>query len=155
MPITVAARSKVYTVFARLNTGVMGSNHTRGTDVCVRLLCVVLCVGSGLAKSCSPVQGVLPTVYRLRNWKRVQGPTKGWRATDRWKSNAYNLNYVSCPVIASARILYHFAWPRHIWSISYKYNTVYFQRGDFLLCGKILRKHGRNLSQSGLVVSIS
>jgi hypothetical protein len=32
-------------------------------DACVRLfcVCVVLCVGSGLVTSWSPVQGVLPT----------------------------------------------------------------------------------------------
>jgi hypothetical protein len=43
--------------------------------VCVRLfcVCVVLCVGSGLATGWSPVQGVLTTVYRLRNWKSGQG----------------------------------------------------------------------------------
>jgi hypothetical protein len=51
MPITVAALSKARTVFARSNTGFVGSNHTRGMDVYVRLfcVCVVLCVGSGLA----------------------------------------------------------------------------------------------------------
>jgi hypothetical protein len=39
------------TVFARSNTGIVGSNPTRGMDVCVRLIClyVVLCTGSGLA----------------------------------------------------------------------------------------------------------
>jgi hypothetical protein len=58
------------------NTGIVGSNLTRCMDVCVRLVgvCVVLCVGSGLATGWSPVQGVLPTVYRLRNWKSGQGP---------------------------------------------------------------------------------
>jgi hypothetical protein len=37
-------------------------------DVCVRLfsVCVVLCVGSGLAMGWSPVQGVLPFVYRIK-----------------------------------------------------------------------------------------
>jgi hypothetical protein len=51
LPITVAARSKAWTVFACSNTGIVGSNPTRGMDVCVRLfcVCVVLCVGSGLA----------------------------------------------------------------------------------------------------------
>jgi hypothetical protein len=39
-------------------------------------VCVILCVGSGLATGWSPVQGILPTVYRLRNWKSDQGPTK-------------------------------------------------------------------------------
>jgi hypothetical protein len=40
-------------------------------DVCARLfcVCVVLCVGSGLATGWSPVQGVLSTLYRLGNWK--------------------------------------------------------------------------------------
>jgi hypothetical protein len=31
------------------NAGIMGSNPTKDMDVCLRLLCVVLCVGSGLA----------------------------------------------------------------------------------------------------------
>jgi hypothetical protein len=55
-PITVAARSKASTVFARSNTGIVGSNPTRGMDVCLHLfcVCVVLCVGSGLATGWSP-----------------------------------------------------------------------------------------------------
>jgi hypothetical protein len=83
-PITVTAQSKARTVFARSNAGIMGSNPTRGMDVCVNLfcVCVVLCVGSGLAKGWSPVQGVLSTVYRLRNWKLAK-VHKGWRAIDR------------------------------------------------------------------------
>jgi hypothetical protein len=38
-------------VFARSNTGIVGSNPTRGIDVYMHLffVCVVLCVGSGLA----------------------------------------------------------------------------------------------------------
>jgi hypothetical protein len=45
------ARSQARTIVSRSNIGVVGSNHTRGIDVCVRLFCVcaVLCVGSGLA----------------------------------------------------------------------------------------------------------
>jgi hypothetical protein len=35
MPITVAARSKASTVFARSKAGIVGSNHTRGIDVCL------------------------------------------------------------------------------------------------------------------------
>jgi hypothetical protein len=56
-------------------------------DVCVRLfyVSVVLCVGSGIATGWSPVQGVLPTVYGLRNRKNGQGP-KGCRAIERDKS---------------------------------------------------------------------
>jgi hypothetical protein len=83
-PITVAVWFKAWTVFARSNTGIVTSNPTRGMDVCVRLFCacVVLCVGSSLAMD----QGVLPTVYRLRNSKSRQGPTKGCRAIVRWQS---------------------------------------------------------------------
>jgi hypothetical protein len=78
-PITVAARSKAWTVFSHSNTGIVGSNSTQGTDVCLRLfcVCVVLCVGSGLATGWSHIQGVLPTVYGIRNWKSCQSPTKG------------------------------------------------------------------------------
>jgi hypothetical protein len=39
-PITVAARSKARTDFALSNTRIVGSNHTRGMDVCVHLFCV-------------------------------------------------------------------------------------------------------------------
>jgi hypothetical protein len=41
-------------------------------DVCVRLVsvCVALCVGSGLATGWSPVQGVLPIVYRTKKLKK-------------------------------------------------------------------------------------
>jgi hypothetical protein len=74
-PITVAAPSKARTVFARSNTGIVGSNPIRGMDVSVRLFCVyvALRVRSGLATGRLLVQGVLPTVYRLRNWKSDQG----------------------------------------------------------------------------------
>jgi hypothetical protein len=70
-PITVAARSKARTVFACSNTGVVGSNRTRNMDVCVRLfcVCVVLYVGSCLAKGWSHIQGVLRTVYRVKKPK--------------------------------------------------------------------------------------
>jgi hypothetical protein len=49
--MTVAARSRASTVFARWNTGVVVSKPTKGMDVCLRLFCVcaLLCVGSGLA----------------------------------------------------------------------------------------------------------
>jgi hypothetical protein len=38
-PIAVAARSKAWPVFARSNAGVVGSNPTRGMDVCENLFC--------------------------------------------------------------------------------------------------------------------
>jgi hypothetical protein len=49
-------------------------------SVCVYSVCVVLCVGRGFAEGCSLVQGVLPTVYRIKKLKSGQGPTKGSRA---------------------------------------------------------------------------
>jgi hypothetical protein len=78
MPITVAEQSKAWTVFFRSNTGIVGSNLTQGMDVCVPLfcVCVILCVGSGLATDWSPVQVVLPIVYRIEELKKCQGPTK-------------------------------------------------------------------------------
>jgi hypothetical protein len=59
----VAARSKVRTVFVSSNAEIVGSNPTQGMDVCVRL-------GSGFAAGWSPVQGVLPTVYRIKKLKK-------------------------------------------------------------------------------------
>jgi hypothetical protein len=51
MLITVAARRKTWTVFSRSNTGFVGSAPTRGMNICVRsfTICVISCVGSGLA----------------------------------------------------------------------------------------------------------
>jgi hypothetical protein len=78
LSITMAARFKTWIIFARWNTGIVGLNPTRGMDVCVRLFYVYVgsffCVDSGLETGSSPVQGVVPTVYRLRNWKSGQGP---------------------------------------------------------------------------------
>jgi hypothetical protein len=70
-PITVAARSKPWNVFARSNTGFVGLNPTLGIDVCVRLfcVCVVLCVSTGLAMGWSSVQGIKPTVYKIKKLK--------------------------------------------------------------------------------------
>jgi hypothetical protein len=51
-------------VFARSNTGIVGSNPTQDMDVCLRSFCVfvVLCEGRGHATGLSPVQEVVPTV---------------------------------------------------------------------------------------------
>jgi hypothetical protein len=48
-------------------------------DVCVRLFCgcVTLCAGSGLATGCSPVQGLLPTVCRIKKLKNQLRSNKG------------------------------------------------------------------------------
>jgi hypothetical protein len=53
-------------------------------SVCV---CVVLCVGRSLATGWSPVQGVLPTVYGWRNWKKRPRSTSAVEHTDIHASN--------------------------------------------------------------------
>jgi hypothetical protein len=40
-PITVAAQYKAWTVFARMNTGIVGSNPTQSMDVSVSVLACV------------------------------------------------------------------------------------------------------------------
>jgi hypothetical protein len=77
--ITVAALSKAWTVFAGSKTGIIGSNPTRGMDVCMGSFCVyfVLRVGRGLVSSWYRVRGFLPTVCRIKNLKTWQKPNKG------------------------------------------------------------------------------
>jgi hypothetical protein len=72
VPITEAVRSKVWTVSARSNAGVVGSNPNLGTDDCVLLFCfcTVLCVGSGIPTDWSPIQKVLLAVYRITKLKQ-------------------------------------------------------------------------------------
>jgi hypothetical protein len=81
LPITAAAPSKAWTVFARSNAGIVGSNPTRGMDVCVCLfcvcVCVVLCIGTGLATCWSSVQCVLPCVYKIKKLKKRPRSNKG------------------------------------------------------------------------------
>jgi hypothetical protein len=64
-PITAAAQYKAWTVFARSNAMIVGSNPTQGMGVCV-----LFCVGSGLATGWSPVEWVLPSVYRIKKRKK-------------------------------------------------------------------------------------
>jgi hypothetical protein len=74
----MAARSKAWTLFVRSNSGIVCSNQTQGMDICVLLfyVCVVLCVGRGLATGWFPVQGGLPSVYKIRILKRRPRSTK-------------------------------------------------------------------------------
>jgi hypothetical protein len=50
----------------------------KGMGICLLLfcVCVVLCVGSSLALGWSPVQRVLPTVYRIKKLKKRPGSNK-------------------------------------------------------------------------------
>jgi hypothetical protein len=86
-------------VFARSNAGIVDSNPTQGMDVYVRLFCVciVLCVGSGLATGWSPVQGVLPTVYRIKKLKKR--PRSNKRTVDMY---VYNARLFMCHVTVCA-----------------------------------------------------
>jgi hypothetical protein len=54
-------------------------------SVSVYSVCVVLCVGSGLATGRPPVEGVLPTVYRIKKVKKRPRPNKGL-----WSNNNNN-----------------------------------------------------------------
>jgi hypothetical protein len=81
MPITVAARSEAWTLFASSNTAIVGSNPTEGIDVCV--VCVysvcVLCAGRGLEIGWSPSKETYRMCIGSRNWKSGWGATKGCR----------------------------------------------------------------------------
>jgi hypothetical protein len=61
-PVTVTQWSKSWTVLARLDAGIVGSNPTRGMHVYMYVyvysVFVLSCVGTGLAMSWSLVQGV-------------------------------------------------------------------------------------------------
>jgi hypothetical protein len=69
----VAARYKIWFVFTRSNTGIVGWNPTWGMDVCVRLFCVstVLCVQVAALRRVDPPS---KESYRLckRNWREVK-----------------------------------------------------------------------------------
>jgi hypothetical protein len=73
-PVTVTAQSKAWTVFARSDAGIVGSNLT---CLCLFCVCVVLCLGSDLATVWFPVQGVLQSVYKIKEMKKRQKFKKG------------------------------------------------------------------------------
>jgi hypothetical protein len=82
--------SKAWIVFNCSNTEIMGFNGTGGMDVCVRLfyVYVVLCVGSSFVMGWSPVQGALPTVYKISKLKERPKPNK--RALEPNKLEEFN-----------------------------------------------------------------
>jgi hypothetical protein len=71
-----AARSKARNDFARSNTGIVGSNLIRRMDICMRFFCLCYPVYIAALRRADPVQGVLPTVYKIRNseWKKATKP---------------------------------------------------------------------------------
>jgi hypothetical protein len=66
LPITVAAGSKAWNVFARSNTGVVGSNPTQGMRDCV-LFCVCVYVVALLPRPRTPTD-----CLKLRNWSETK-----------------------------------------------------------------------------------
>jgi hypothetical protein len=82
LPITVAARSEAWTVFACSNTGIVRSNPTRGMDVCLPLLCLCCHVKVAALRQNDPPSKVSYRYIGLRNWKSGQGP-KGCTAIER------------------------------------------------------------------------
>jgi hypothetical protein len=89
MQVAVAARSKAWTVFASSDAGIVGSNSTQGMDVCMRLVCVcvVLCVGSGLATDWSRLRSATDCVEIKKTEKaaKVQRTVEPYRENDRKK----------------------------------------------------------------------
>jgi hypothetical protein len=95
-PVTVAERSEACIVFARSEAGIVGSNPTQGMDVwwvcaffCV---CVVLCLGRGLATSWSPFQGVLPSVNDQETEKSALC-SKKWEHALKWEAKRKKKNF--------------------------------------------------------------
>jgi hypothetical protein len=77
--MTVAARSKAWTVFARSNAGIVGLNPTRGMDVyvCLFSACVVLCIKGLIPRSRSHTDCAW-----LKKLKKAVKVHKGFRAID-------------------------------------------------------------------------
>jgi hypothetical protein len=74
MPITVAARSRAWTIFAPSDSGIVGSNPIQGMDVCI---CIALCIGTASRRAYhSSKESYRLCKKLLRNWWRGQGPVR-------------------------------------------------------------------------------
>jgi hypothetical protein len=73
------------------------SRSRHGCLFCVRLfcVCVVLCVGSGLATGWFPVQGIIPSAYRIKKLKNRPRPNKGLYSHNNNNNNNNNNNSYS------------------------------------------------------------
>jgi hypothetical protein len=67
-----------------------------GVCMCLFCVCVVPCLGRGLATSRSPVQGVLPSVKVIMKLKAEAGVQKGCRASEK-KLYVYTSLFISKP----------------------------------------------------------
>jgi hypothetical protein len=87
MPITVAVRSKAWTVVARSDAGIEGSNPTQSMDVCV-YVCSVFVLSCVSVVALWRAYHSSKESYRLykkwlRNWRRGQGPVRAVRAIEK------------------------------------------------------------------------
>jgi hypothetical protein len=78
--ITVAARSKARTVFARSNTEIVGLNPTGGMDVCGPLFCVLSCVWAAALRRVEPPPRTSTDCIGLGKLRRPKPNKKGCRA---------------------------------------------------------------------------
>jgi hypothetical protein len=139
VPITVAAPSKSWTIFARSNDGIVGWNRAQGMDVSVYVyfVFVLFCVGSILATSWSPVQGVLPTLYRvvkLKNAARAQQKAV-WPLINKWmkslskriilKATLVILTCFDVGACALVWIMFNYITPNFIINNSPSYRIIY------------------------------
>jgi hypothetical protein len=98
-PVTVAARSKAWTVFARSDAGFVVSNPTQGMDVwCVYAFILCLCCPVFRQRPCDGLitrpRNVTFCEKWLRNWIRDQGPEWAGRAIEKKKSDCRVLTQV-------------------------------------------------------------
>jgi hypothetical protein len=114
LPITMTLLSKARTVFARSNTGIVGSNSTRIMHVCVHLFSVLhmfvaalrrddptskqscrLCVGlrnwrDGLVGFCEPVAGEM--LFRYPYYFNKTNQNRKWEAGRYIRNSSRSLN---------------------------------------------------------------
>jgi hypothetical protein len=118
----VCGRHKSSTVFARSNAGVVGSNPTRGMNVCVRFSVFVLCVRRGLTTGWSPSRESYRLCIGLRNWKSGQGPTKDCRTIDGWMNELMSRNLATTMNFSAGggaiQFVYYvqFVWDKFYWT---------------------------------------
>jgi hypothetical protein len=111
---TVAERSKACTVFARSEAGIVALSPTQGMAVWY-VYAFILCLGSGLATSCSHVQEVLPSVkmiMKLRNqlhapkWEREDRERERERERERlYLGIIYYLTTLHILIITSRKVV--------------------------------------------------
>jgi hypothetical protein len=119
MPITLTLRSKAWPSFIRLNPGVVGSNPTRGMDICVRLFCVQV---EALRRADPPSKESYWLCIGLRN----QGPTKGCTAIYEGTKVAHNWKHRSGDIRWNFKYI---IWSTH----STDYEQLYILRCDVKL----------------------